>query len=142
MLRVVAATLGQHSVDLIDEDYARLVLLCFVEQLADPFGSHTHKHLIEVRTRAVDEAAACLTGDGSCEEGFARAWLPIEEHSLVQIGPLGVVLYGVLHHLDEVSDLLLDFIDALYVIQPGRYLASLFYVKLVIDTHEVLVVEL
>src|SRR6185436_21057140 len=67
------ATLATDRVDLIDEDDARRVAFCLIEQVADARGTHAHEHLDELGARDREERDACLAGDGTREHGLASA---------------------------------------------------------------------
>lgn len=78
MFRAEAPALAEQSIYLVYEYNAGLVVLGFSEELAHTLSSYSHEHLVKLRARAVDEAAARLTGDGSCQQGLAGAWTPIK----------------------------------------------------------------
>lgn len=77
VLRAETSALAEQRVYLVYEYNAGLVVFGFSEELAHTLSSYTHEHLVEVRTRAIDEAAPRLTCDGSGQQGLACAWTPV-----------------------------------------------------------------
>ena len=58
----------------------------------------------------------------------------------MEVGAFAMVTVWLPQHLNEVLNLLLDFIDSLHIAQPSRNILGLFYIKF-ICLHEVLVVK-
>ena len=74
------------GVDLINEDDTRCLLCGLTEQVTDLSGTHTDKHLYELRTGNREERHMSLTGHSTCNQRLARSWRANKQCSLRQTG--------------------------------------------------------
>ncbi|MPM31941.1 hypothetical protein SDC9_78498 [bioreactor metagenome] len=96
------------SVDLVDEDDGRAVLLGLLEQVADPGGTDADEHLDEVGAGDREERHAGLAGDRAGQQRLAGAGRAVEQHTLgdlgadpLELGRLGEELLDLLQLLDR-----------------------------------------
>src|SRR5680860_1501766 len=97
------ATMSAHRVDLVHEDDEGLVLLGLLEEVPNPAGANTHKHLHEVGAGDAEERHAGLAGDGPREQRLAGARRTEEQHALGYTGAQRLEALGI---LEELLDLL------------------------------------
>mmetsp|Transcript_2754 Transcript_2754/g.4944 ORF Transcript_2754/g.4944 Transcript_2754/m.4944 type:complete len:579 (+) Transcript_2754:492-2228(+) len=82
-----ASTTGPaDGVDLIHEDQAGAVLLCFLEQVTDTRGTHTNEHLNELRPRDGEERHSGLTSHGLRQQSLPGTRRPNQEDTLRNLG--------------------------------------------------------
>jgi len=105
-----AARHVQKRINFIDKHNARLVLLGELEHFANPLGSHADKHLVESRTRTVDEGNTCLLCNCTAQQSLARARSAAEQNSFVQLGSLGSVFLRKFNHLDYILNLFFNLV--------------------------------
>src|SRR2546428_84508 len=84
------------SIELVDEDDARGLLLGLGEEVADAGRSHTDEHLDEVRAAQAEERHAGLSRDGLRQERLPGAGRADDEHPFGDLAPEAPVAIGVL----------------------------------------------
>src|SRR5262249_23529025 len=75
------APLARHRVELVDEDDARRVLLCVLEQVAHPRRADTDEQLDEVRARRGKQGHLGLAGQRPGQQGLSKTWSTLQEHA-------------------------------------------------------------
>ena len=103
------AALAAHSIDLVDEDDGRCILLGLIEQVAHSRGAQSDEHLDEVRACHGVEGHAGLTGYGPGQQGLAGSRGTIEQNASGYAGTQGLVLGGILE----------EFLDLLHLLDCG-----------------------
>ena len=66
--------MAAHSIDFIDKDNTRRLLVGLLKEVAHAACTHTDEHLYEVRTGDGEEWNTCLTGNSSRQECLASTW--------------------------------------------------------------------
>src|SRR6185437_3556268 len=101
-----------NGVDLIDENDTRSAQLRLREEIAYPRGPDSDVELDERGAAVAKEGHSGFSGNSPCEQRFARAWRADEQHAARNLGPEQRVLAGIAQVVDDLRDLLLDFIDS------------------------------
>ena len=71
-----------HGIDFVDEYDARRLFTRGTEKVADAACTHAYKHFHKVGTADAEEGNARFTGNGACQQGFARTRRPHQKHAL------------------------------------------------------------
>ena len=86
------ASVPSHRIDFVDEDYAGLVLLCHLKQVAHTRGAYADIHFNEVGTGDRKERHARFACHGLGKQRFTRSGRTYQKHALgyscAQIGKL------------------------------------------------------
>ena len=106
------AAVPPDSVDLIDEDEARRILLSLFEHVADAGGTHTDEHLDKVRSTDGEEGNIGFACDRSREQRLARSRRANHEDAFGDAAAQLLEFLGILKKIDELRDLFLGFLDA------------------------------
>ena len=89
-------TLSGNSINLIDEDNTRRILLRLTEEVTDTRRTNTDEHLYEIRTGDAEEGNTCFTGNCLCKQSLTGSRRTDKKHSLrdtrTDIGILAGVL--------------------------------------------------
>ncbi|CDN45514.1 hypothetical protein BN871_HV_00060 [Paenibacillus sp. P22] len=128
------APLASDSVDLVDEDDARRVLLGVLEQVADAGCAYADEHLDEVRAGDAEERNSGFACDSAGQERLAGTRRAHQQHALRNAGADCGELARILEEFDDLDELLLLLVGAgdilerdpllLFVIQTGFALAK------------------
>ena len=113
------ATLAADSVDFVDKDDGRGVLLRLVEQFAHTGGAKADEHLDEVRAGSRVERHARLACDGAREQRLTGSWRTVEQHTARNAGTQGLVLGRILEEVLDFLDLLQCSVLTLDIGEPG-----------------------
>src|SRR6187551_2800424 len=106
------ATVTTDSVDFVDEDDARRVLLRLVEHVADAGSAHTDEHFDEVRTGNREERHVRLPGNRTGEQGLAGAWRTNHQHAFRNRTTQLLEFAGITEEIDDFPKLFLGLLDA------------------------------
>ena len=106
------AAMATDSVDLVDEDDARRVLLGLFEHVAHAAGAHAHEHLDEVRTGDGEERHVGFAGHRAGDQGFAGAGRTDQQHAARNSSAEPLILAGVAQKFDDFLQILLGLVDA------------------------------
>ncbi len=106
------AALATDRVDLVDEDDARRVALCLLEQVPHPGCADANEHLHELGARDREERHAGLAGNGAGEQRLAGAGRSDQQHASRNAGAETVELLGILQELDHLGQLLLRLVHS------------------------------
>ncbi len=113
------SALPPHCVDLVDEDDARAVLLGLFEEVAHAGGADADEHLDEVGTRDGEERHAGLARHSTGQQSLSRAWRPVEQHALGDLGAQRLIPAGVLQEVLDLVELLDRLVDTGHVGKGG-----------------------
>ena len=109
------AALPANRVDLVDEHDGGCAGLRLLEQVSDARGADTDEHLHEVRAADREERHARLAGDGSRQQGLARAGRTEQQDATRDLGAHRLELRRVLQVLLDLLQLLDGLVDARHV---------------------------
>mmetsp|Transcript_399 Transcript_399/g.1076 ORF Transcript_399/g.1076 Transcript_399/m.1076 type:complete len:286 (-) Transcript_399:252-1109(-) len=123
-LRVAPAAAALHArradaVNLVHEDDGRRVLPRHHEELAHHAGPLADVLLHKLRPRHADESAVCVVGHRAGQQRLARAWGPVQQHTL---GLRDTQALEQLRVLDGQLDDLLDLLDLL--VEPTDHIVG------------------
>mmetsp|Transcript_138958 Transcript_138958/g.241627 ORF Transcript_138958/g.241627 Transcript_138958/m.241627 type:complete len:306 (+) Transcript_138958:1432-2349(+) len=100
-----------HSINLIDEDQARSVLVGLLEQVPHSASTNTDEHLNEFGTRAAEERHTSLSGNSLGEKGLTGTRGANQQHPLGNLGTHGGVLLRSPQKLHDLNQILLGLFD-------------------------------
>ena len=100
------------SVDFVDKDDARCILLGLLKHIADPAGTNTNEHLNEVRTRDGKERHVGFTCNSTRSQCFTCTWRPDEQCALWNFTAEALEFGGVFQKVDNFLKLFAGFINA------------------------------
>ena len=106
----IACTLLTDSVDFIDEDDARCLLLGLLEEVADLGSPHADEHFDKFRTGNGEEGYTGFASDGFGQHGLAGARRADEEDAFRHLGPDFGVFIGMVEKIDNFRQVFLGFI--------------------------------
>ena len=115
--------LAAHRIDLVDEDDAGRLGLGLAEQVPHPTGTHPHEHLHEFRGRHREERHPGLAGDGTGQQGLARARRPHQQYTLGNAGTDGGVALRGLEEGHHLLELLLGLSDSGHILKAHGHAA-------------------
>ena len=110
-----AASLAAHSVDLVDKNDSRGVLLGLAKQVPDPGRTHAYIHLHKIGAGDGKEFHPCFTGHGLGQQGLAGARRAHQQHALGDAGPQGQVFIRLAQELHDLPELLLLLVGARHI---------------------------
>merc|ERR1719390_545660 len=116
------------SIDFIDENDARRVLLRFLEQVSHSRGTHANKHFDKLGTGDGKEWDAGFTRDGLGEQSLTGAWRTDEQNAFRDLRADGGKSFRLLQKLDNFHEILLGFVDTGNVVE--RHARVRFHLKL------------
>ncbi|MNC17112.1 hypothetical protein D3C75_649790 [compost metagenome] len=116
------APLASDSVNFIDKDNTRSILLGILEQVTDTGCADTDEHFHEVRAADAEERHTCLAGYRSGEKGFTCTRRAHQQHTLGNTGSYCSELAGILEELDNLYKLLLFFICPGHILERNLLL--------------------
>src|SRR5262249_4940722 len=105
------------SVNFIDEDDARCVLLALLKQVANAAGAHANEHLYEVRTRDAEERYIGLAGYSTRQQGLSGSRMPDQQHALGNASAQLLELLGFTQEFDNLPQLFLRLIHAGHILK-------------------------
>mmetsp|Transcript_138959 Transcript_138959/g.241634 ORF Transcript_138959/g.241634 Transcript_138959/m.241634 type:complete len:282 (+) Transcript_138959:3386-4231(+) len=101
-----------HSINLIDEDQARCIVLRLCEQVSHTARPNTDIDLHELRARATEERYTCLSSDSFGKQGLTCTRGPSQQHPLGELCTNSGELLRGLQELHNLNQLLLGLINA------------------------------
>mmetsp|Transcript_36540 Transcript_36540/g.85631 ORF Transcript_36540/g.85631 Transcript_36540/m.85631 type:complete len:260 (-) Transcript_36540:566-1345(-) len=116
---VPVGALGAHSVDLVDEHDAGRMLAGLLKEVPNAPGTHSDKHLLEFRSRCLQEGDASLASNGTGEQRLASSRRAGHHHAFRKLRTKPGEAIRVTKVEDDFLQLLLDLIAALHVLE-GR----------------------
>mmetsp|Transcript_11735 Transcript_11735/g.25389 ORF Transcript_11735/g.25389 Transcript_11735/m.25389 type:complete len:356 (+) Transcript_11735:1192-2259(+) len=84
--RKPSTALAPNSVDLVDEDNARRVLLCVCKQITHARSTHTYKHLHKFRARDRKERHSGLSSHCTRKQRLSGSWRALENNATRNLG--------------------------------------------------------
>src|SRR5690554_4701788 len=106
-----SATVATNSIDLVDEDDAGALFLGLLEHVANPGGTHAHKHFHEVGTGDGEERHLGFTGNGLGEQGFTSTWRANHQDTLGNPATQSLELARITQEVHQLFDIFLGFVD-------------------------------
>lgn len=100
------ATVATHSVDLVDEDDARGMLLGLLEHVAHTAGTDTYEHFHEVRTGNGEERYFRFAGNCLSQQGLTGTWRTYHQHTARNAAAQTLEFARITQELDQARQLL------------------------------------
>src|SRR5580658_1290414 len=100
------------SVDFVDEDDARGVLLALLEEVADAACANADEHFYEVRTRDAEERHVGFTGNSTSQQGLAGSRRSDQQHAFRNAAAQLLELLRLAQELNDLLEFFLGFIHA------------------------------
>ena len=101
-----------NSVNFINKDDARRVLLSLLKQVADPRRADSYKHFYKIGTGDRKERNIRFTCDRSGQQGLARSRRPHQQHAFRDASAELLEFLRLAQELDDLFQLFFGFIDA------------------------------
>ena len=120
----VAAAAAAHGVELVDEDDARRVAACVLEQPPHARGADARIHFDEVRAAREEERHARFTRDRSREQRLAGPGRADEQHALRDVPADGREAVRMTEEVDDFLHFVLGLVDAGDVLERDHVLAA------------------
>ncbi len=117
-----STTMATNSVDFVDENDARGVLLGLLEHIANTAGTNTDKHLDEVRTGNREERHLGFAGNRLGQQGFTGARRADHQHAARNTAAQALELARIAQEFNQLTDFFLGFITTCDVSQGGLHL--------------------
>ncbi|MNI20507.1 hypothetical protein D3C73_739920 [compost metagenome] len=111
------AALTSDSIDLIDEDNTRSVLLRILEQITHTGCADTDEHFYEVGTGDAEERNTGFTGYCTGQQGFTCTWRAYEKHTFRNTGAYGCELTRIFQEFNNFDKLLLLFVGPCHILE-------------------------
>ena len=111
------------GVDLIDENDTGGHLGRLLEQIADPAGTHAHKHLHKPGTGDGEKRNTRLAGHGLGQQGLPGAGRANQQRTLGQLGADGGILARIMQEVDDLLQRLLGLVLPGHILEgnAGRF---------------------
>ena len=116
------AALTANSVDLVDEDDGRSVLLGLIKQVADTAGAHAHVQLHEVGAGNGEEGYAGLTGNCLCDQGLTGTGRAHQQNALGNTGAQRHILLGLLEEVHNLFQIGLFLVGTCHIPEGDLFL--------------------
>src|SRR5580692_2009754 len=111
------ATVAADSIDFVDENDARRVLLPLFEQITHAACADAHKHFDEVRTGNGEERNVCFACNRSREQSLARTRRPDEQYALGNASAKLLEFLRVFQKLDNFLQLFFGFVRSRNILE-------------------------
>ena len=110
-------TVAADSVDFVNEDDARRILLGLLEHIADPRGTDAHEHFDEVRAGDCEERHIGFAGNGARQQRLAGAGRANQKSALRDLATEALELVGILQEVDDLDEIVLGLFNARDVLE-------------------------
>src|SRR5579863_3171029 len=114
--------MASDSVNLVDKNNARRILLALLEQITHAAGADADKHFDEIRARDREERDVSFAGNRSSEQGFAGSRRPNQQHSLRNSAAEFLELLSLTQELDNLSEFFFSLFDAGHIFERNFFL--------------------
>ncbi|MNC31197.1 hypothetical protein D3C75_795110 [compost metagenome] len=116
------AALTSDSIDFIDKDNTRCILLRILEQITHTGCADTDEHFHEVGTGDAEERNTGFTGYRTCQQGFTCTWRAYEKHTLRNTGAYCGEFARIFQEFNDFDKLLLLFVGPCNILEADLLL--------------------